>query len=177
MNFKKFLLEGVKESIIIELNELTAAELQEFGEWLYVEFFEEGEYEEGDGAEEPITKEEIIELLGEMSAEDLDYIYDMIADTEESEEDSHTDDNKNIEEGISRRMKAKNRNKKKRKFMGISKADMRRTKVARKKEARKTKVKRHREYMATRVKKLAYSKSRNAAIKKGSHKVKLRRKA
>lgn len=182
MKFKKFLLEGVRENIIIELNEMSDSEIHEFGEWIYTEFYEMDEEEVEDGASENITKEEIIELLGDMTQEDLEYIYYMITDSDEDEDfedavDAHTHDNENIEEGVARRMAAKNRNKKKRKFMANSQATMRRTKVARKKEARASRAKRKRDYRKNKVKKKAYAASRSKAIDSGKHIVKLRKKA
>lgn len=179
MKFKKFLLEGVRENIIVELNEMSDAEIHEFGEWIYSEFYDMDEDDVEEGASENITKEEIIELLGDMTQDDLEYIYHMASDEEDEEDevDSHTHDNENIEEGVARRMAAKNRNKKKRKFMSNSKADMRRTKVARKKNARQSRAKRKRDYRKNKVKKLAYAASRKKAIDSGKHKVKLRRKA
>jgi hypothetical protein len=82
-----------------------------------------------------------------------------------------------LDEGISRIMKTKNMNKKKRKFMATSKAELRKTKVKRKQAARKNKAKAKRYYKANKKKIAAYQKSRAAAIKKGKHKVKMRRKA
>lgn len=80
-------------------------------------------------------------------------------------------------EAMSRRMKPKNMNRRKRKFMKNTKAIMRRTKASRKKAARQNKAKRKRYYRANKAKIKAYQKSRSAAIKKGKHKVKVRKSA
>jgi Mg2+ and Co2+ transporter CorA len=82
-----------------------------------------------------------------------------------------------MREAVSRIMKQKNKNRKKRKFMSNSKADLRKTKAKRKKDARLNKAKRKRYYRANKAKISAYQKSRSAAIKKGTHKVKKRRSA
>jgi Mg2+ and Co2+ transporter CorA len=80
-------------------------------------------------------------------------------------------------EAVSRIMKGTNKNRKKRKFMKNSKADLRKTKTKRKQDARKSRAKRKRYYRANKAKISAYQKSRAAAIKKGTHKVKKRRSA
>jgi len=87
------------------------------------------------------------------------------------------EDIEDLEEAVSRRMKAQNRNRKKRKFMQTSRAELRRTKQKRKIQARKTKQSRKRYYRANKNKIKNYQKSRADAIKKGTHKVKVRRKA
>jgi hypothetical protein len=87
------------------------------------------------------------------------------------------EDIEDLEEAVSRRMKAQNRNRKKRKFMQTSRAELRRTKQKRKIQARKSKQSRKRYYRANKNKIKNYQKSRADAIKKGTHKVKVRRKA
>lgn len=181
MKFSTYIVEGVKENIITILNTMTDDEIQEFGEWLYDDFLgyadEESEEEiELEESEDRITKEEIIELLGEFSMDELQFILDMLGDVEEEEdsEDYHDHNNPNIEEGVSRRMAAKDRNLRRRKKFQNSKADMRRTKVARKKAARMEKASRKKYYRANKVKKKAYNKSYRAAVASGKHKKKIR---
>jgi len=82
-----------------------------------------------------------------------------------------------MNEAVSRFMKARNMNKKKRKFMSTSKAELRRTKAQRRRDARKNKAKARRYYKANKAKIAKYQKSRSDAIKKGKHKVKKRRNA
>lgn len=82
-----------------------------------------------------------------------------------------------LNEAVSRIMKQKNMNRKKRKFMSLSKAKLRQSAAARKKKNRMTKAARKRYYRANKQKIAAYQKSRRSAIKKGKHKVKLRRSA
>jgi len=81
-----------------------------------------------------------------------------------------------INEGVSKRMMAKRFNRKKRKFMKTSAAELRRTQTIRKRENRAGRAGRLRYYRANKVKLAAYQKSRSDAIKKGKHKIKLRRK-
>ena len=82
-----------------------------------------------------------------------------------------------LKEGVSRRMGVKAFNKKKRKFMVLSVAALRKTKVQRKHKAIENRSKRKRYYNANKMKIAAYHKSREAAIEKGKHFVKLRRKS
>lgn len=80
-----------------------------------------------------------------------------------------------MNEAVSRRMKTQDFNRKKRKFMQVSKSELRQTRSKRRKEARKSRSKRKRYYKANKQKIAAYQKSRRDAIKKGKHKVKKRR--
>jgi hypothetical protein len=82
-----------------------------------------------------------------------------------------------LDEGVSRIMKQRNMNRKKRKYMSTSRAKLRRTAAQRKRANRMNKNKRKRYYRANKQKIAAYQKSRRAAIKKGKHKVKIRRSA
>lgn len=81
----------------------------------------------------------------------------------------------NMNESVSRRMKTTNYNRKKRKFMQVSRSELRQTRSERRKKARQTRSKRKRYYRANKQKVAAYQKSRREAIKKGKHKVKKRR--
>jgi hypothetical protein len=85
-------------------------------------------------------------------------------------------DEEEMKEAVSKKLKVKNRNKKKRKFQKLSKSQLRKGKAKRKMKLRKTKAKRKR-YLRKNKKKLQlYRKSRNAAIKQGKHFAKVRRK-
>ena len=114
MKFKQFLVEGVKEDIIVVLNGMSDSEIQEFGQWVYGVLFEyDGDDEDvTNESNDNITKEEIIELLGDMNSEELEYISDMLSIEDEEDLDSHDHNNDNIEESVSRRLASKNRNKK-----------------------------------------------------------------
>jgi len=164
MSFKQFLKESEDNLIKIKaiLSEMSADEIDEFGVYLYEEFFDMDESEDLDQFEISDV-ETMIKLLGETF---YNQILDMLDEDDETYE---------MEEGASRVMKASNLNKKKRKFMGNSKADLRKTKAQRKKDARMNKSKTKRYYKANKTKIAAYQKSRSDAIKKGKHNVKLRK--
>lgn len=190
-SFKKFLNE--QEDLLKEINaildDMCESDLDDFGYALYFEFFEDEPGEEDDLALfERSDVDEMISILGpDMYEFILDLLEEMpVSDDEDDQEDEFDSGNDDMEdsdgdgdvsEGVGRRMIQKNMNRKKRKFMKNSKAMMRRTKAARKKLARKNRAKKKRYYRANKVKIAAYQKSRAAAIKKGKHKVKLRRAA
>ncbi len=225
-NFKDYILlkEDTKEEVLGIIEELDSQMINEFGEYLLDEFFDGMDVEdvvESEGAEDLISKEELIEIITEIS--DYDVILDLLSEYEDELEESEIEldgigkdktfikqlkgtgstfmiksddlivfdkkdigtvssilkDNgyseKAINEGSSRIMKAKNVNKKKRKFMKNSKADLRKTKASRKKSARTNRASRKKYRRANKAKIKSYAKSRNAKIKKGTHKVKKRR--
>lgn len=82
-----------------------------------------------------------------------------------------------LEEGVTRRMIVKNMNRKKRKFMAKTKADMRRTVAQRKKENRLNRAGRKRYYRANKQKIASYQATRKVAMSKGKHIKKLRKNA
>ena len=90
----------------------------------------------------------------------------------QSNDDCMCDD---MTEAVTGFMKSSAKNKKKRKFMGNSKAEMRKTKAVRKRAARANKSKGKRYYKANKKKIASYSKDRNKKIKKGAHIVKKRK--
>ena len=164
--FKKFLNEDdeLLNQILDMLLELSEDEIDDFGYFLYTEFFEDDPTD--DEEDEPFDLNDVIEMIKVLGPDMYEYIIDML------EEDEIEDE---IEEAVSRMMKSKNMNRKKRKFMRLSKAALRRTKAIRKRKARKTMSKRKRYYRANKVKIASYQKSRAKAIKKGKHFKKLRK--
>lgn len=166
--FKQFLTENedLLQKILEELNELSVDEVDELGAVLYEEFFEE---EESIDESEYFGIEDITEMIEALGTEMYEYILDLIEDEECDEE---SDD---LEEGMARVMKKSNMNKKKRKFMTKSAAEMRKTKSVRKKENRKKLAKTKRNYRANKMKIKSYQASRTAAIKKGKHTTKIRK--
>lgn len=183
-SFKNFLNEQEDENLFKEIHDIVATlgedELNEFGYYLYSEFFDEEEGEEEETPEDDeFTIDDVMEMIAELGPEFYGEILDML-DFEEDDIESHhggEDIDNDIQEGVSRIMRQKNFNRKKRKFMSNTKADMRRTKAKRKMAARQNRAKRKRYYRANKKKISAYQKSRNTAISKGKHKVKLRRPA
>lgn len=189
-SFKKFLSEAEDYLAMINaiLDQLDDEEIDEFGYVLYSDFFDTEEEEETstedntedetgkeDEADEPFTRADVDEMIQVLGSELYLAILELL-----DEEDGHEwagEEDEDLEEGVTRRMVAKNMNRKKRKFMKNSKAVMRKTKSVRKRLARKNRAKKKRYYRANKVKIAAYQKSRASAIKKGKHKVKLRRAA
>jgi hypothetical protein len=200
--FKKFLMEeestdnGVDTEVDLEtlsadellqlikdqLADMDEDEIYAFAYVLYYEFFEDDTNQEDDYTDFDI--EDVNDMIGALGAEMYIDILDLLLpsdeDDNEMEDDEDTDsyeDGDGLGEGVSRRMKGRNMNRKRRKFMKISKSMLRRTKVKRKQMARKNRAKAKRYYRANKVKIASYQKSRSTAIKKGKHKVKLRRPA
>lgn len=202
-NFKKFLQENedLRQQIFDLLDEMSDEEVDEFGLYLYDEFFEydqeaddsedygdEDDEDDGEDGEdedfEIIGIDEVKAIITELGAEFYEYILDELLpddseedDTSDAEEFHDVDPEEQVSEGVTRRMLTKNINRKKRKFMKKSKARLRREAPKRKREMRKTRAKRKRYYRANKAKIKSYQKSRSTMISKGKHKVKLRRKA
>lgn len=156
----------------IVTNELNDEEIDEFGVWLYNNYFDDNDDD-----------------CFEFTADDINQMLDILAKTNNAFNilddiigsltlDEFDDDsiNEMFLESVTPYMKASNRNLRKRKFMANSKMYMLRTKQKRKRENLLTKPKRHREYLTNKAKIKNYQASRNTAIKKHLHIVKLRRK-
>lgn len=150
------------------LSDMDDDEIDEFGYVLYTEFFDE---EDQDEYEDFFTIDDVKEMINELGEDFYEEILDML----QIEVSDTTDPDLN--EVVSRIMKQRNMNRKLRKYMSTSSAKLRQQKAARKKAARQNKASRKRYYRANKAKIAAYQKSRREAIKKGKHKVKLRRKS
>lgn len=161
MNFLQFVYEDKLSSIQHELDEMSTFELDEFGVYLYSTFFDE------DDEDVVYTRSDIDEMIEALGPMMYDYILEMLETTEDQEE---------VHETVSRILKKSNINRKKRVFMSNSKSDLRVSKAERRRKNRETRVQRKRYYRTNKKKIQSYQKSRNAAIKSGQHKVKLRRK-
>ncbi len=172
MKFKQFLAESdeMLESIKKILQEMDSEELDDFGTFLVDMFLEDLPDDE---YEEEFDLEDIMEMIEALGMEFYDEILDELSDIE----DDWDEDQKELDEAVSRILKSKNYNRKKRKYMSTSRSELRKTKASRRKEARKTKSQRKRYYKANKAKIASYQKSRREAIKKGKHKVKQRRSA
>jgi len=160
MKFLQFVYEDKLSEILHELSEMSSFEIDEFGSFLYDEFFNNIQDEDDDEIFDLSDVEEMIEALGPVM---YDFILELLEYTEEE-----------MEESVSRILKKSNINRKKRSFMSNSKADLRKSKVERNKKNRSSRVDRKRYYRANKKKIQSYQKSRNASIKAGQHKVKLR---
>lgn len=194
IKFKQFLNEEkeneAKKKIFEIVDAMTSDEKFEFGFWLQDTFFtdEEGDDIDVDDIEDEFdivhfSTEFIKEMIDELPSE----IYpDLLADLELSDSDYEDDEDEDdeeeedyedeeMDESVGRVMKVQNVNRKKRKFMTKSKAQLRREVAKRKKENRLNMSKRRRFYKANKQKILSYQKSRKGFMEKGSHFKKLRR--
>ena len=176
MKFKHF-LESIPEDLLNQINEILAEmseeEINDFGFVLYYEFFEDEETE--DDNYDDFTLEDVNEMIKELGPDFYDDVLDLLQD-EDIDLDDETDlEDKDLEEGVTRKMLMKNYNRKNRKYMSLTKSKYRQQKQARKKAARVSRQARKRYYKANRMKIAAYQKSRRDAIKKGKHKVKIRK--
>jgi len=177
-SFKAFLLEhtNVLNQINDIIAELSDEELNEFGDYLFDEYFEDetDNTEESDMDSEDEFEEfdiaEIKDMLNLLEPELLQYVLDDLQYLDNDSEDY-------VHEGVSRVFKKSNANKKKRSFMANTKSDLRKSKALRKRANRTNKASRKRYYRANKQKIKTYQKGRADAIKKGTHHVKLRRTA
>lgn len=176
MKFKQFLLEGSKEDIITILSDMSEDDFKAFTDWLFNDFFGEGDEIDVDiESDEPITIEEITEILDDMSSEELDFILMVLSESDDEDEDEEESEDDEMSEAMGRIMKAANRNKKKRKKFTHSKAWLRRTKAKRKQQARMNRAERKKYYRANKVRASAYMKSYRSAVGSGKHFKKIRR--
>lgn len=74
-----------KTSEIIQIvDQMDSDELEDFGQWLYAEIYDEDS--------EEFTKEEVIEMVNELDSESLDYVLYMLSNDFEDDEDFEADD-------------------------------------------------------------------------------------
>ena len=190
-DFRQFLNENddslakIKESI----STMGPEEIDEFGFYLFAEFFDSFEdgVEDADAEEIIFTHEDVLEMIQALGSEMYPDVLDMLDEVseEEFEEILRDDDGEftpgsipdysDIDESVSRIMLSKNRNRKRRKFMAKSKTKMRQSVAQRKRIARQNRTKVKRYYRANKSKIKAYQKSRRTAIKSGKHIVKVRK--
>lgn len=163
------------------LEHMSDDEIDEFGAFLAVEFFDTPEEDINDIY---FAIDNVLEMIGELGEENYSTILELLLPDEfEGSDDAETeyieldyDDSTELDEGVSRVMKVSKLNKKKRKFFKKSAAILRKERAERVKQNRLTKASR-RAYRRANVAKLkAYQKSRKTFIKKGRHFVKIRRK-
>lgn len=180
------------DSLMIEikniLDDLSEDEVDEFGAFLSVEFFETPEE---DIDELFFDVDNVIEMVKELGSEaesedEKEEIYSFILDLllpEDFENSKYLDyDNEpeyeeDMSEGVSRVMKAKNLNRKKRKFFQKSAATLRKERAKRVKKNRENRASRRAYTRVNKAKLKAYQKSRATFMKKGKHFKKIRRQA
>lgn len=182
----------LESEIFTLLDDLSDEEIDALGFYLDDEFFAGSDSEDDtdlsdededfkDWYELSDVKEMITALI-ELDSDLADVVKDIInGDDDELELDDLVDgrssDDEELDEGVSRRIKTKNLNRKKRKFVSKSVAQLRREKQERRKKTRQNKQKTKRYYRANKAKIKSYQKSRNDAIEKGKHNVKMRRRS
>lgn len=185
-------IEMSSDSLMIEikniLDGLSEDEVDEFGAFLSVEFFETPEE---DIDELFFDIDNVIEMIKELGSEaesedEKEEIYSFILDLllpEDFENSKYLDyDNEpeyeeDMSEGVSRVMKAKNLNRKKRKFFQKSAATLRKERAKRVKKNRENRASRRAYTRVNKAKLKAYQKSRATFMKKGRHFKKIRRQA
>ncbi len=185
-------IEMSSDSLMIEikniLDGLSEDEVDEFGAFLSVEFFETPEE---DIDELFFDIDNVIEMVKELGSEaesedEKEEIYSFILDLllpEDFENSKYLDyDNEpeyeeDMSEGVSRVMKAKNLNRKKRKFFQKSAATLRKERAKRVKKNRENRASRRAYTRVNKAKLKAYQKSRATFMKKGKHFKKIRRQA
>lgn len=208
MKFKKYLSEmedNITVPVLKQIQDIIGTmsddTIYDFKDWLYNALDDDGDFDDdadfdgdndSDGDEgididdksnhdEDIesVKAELIELIGSLKSEDLNYILYMIQDEDEDDDiDTHyvnnIDDN-DVQERMAARFKAGNRNKKKNLRFQKTKAEFRAGKAARKRDNRKNKAKNRAKYRKNKVRIKKYQKSYKDAVKSGKHFKKIRR--
>lgn len=166
------------DDIVEILETMTEDEIDDFGFYLYTEFFASDDEDEDDLASLYFTIDDVKSMIVELGEDFYQTIYDLLQpeDDEESddEDDYEDEDDDEVFESVSRRMDVSNMNKSPRKYMKLSLAKFRQLAQERKRKNRETKQYRKRYYRANRAKILAYMKSYRQAVKSGKHKPKKR---
>lgn len=159
------------------LNTMSEDEIDELGYYLILEFYDLTEEEMDELDDTYFDIDNVMEMIEDLGEDFYEYIMEMILpDDSEIDDDNEHYEDEEIEEGVSKVMKVKNINRKKRKFFKKSLATLRQTKAERKRMARKNRASRRNYQRVNKVKIKNYQKSRSNFIKKGAHNVKIRRK-
>lgn len=160
------------------LEQMSDDEIDEFGAFLAVEFFDVGLDEVDDTY---YDYDNVIELINELGEESYGFILDLILPEDFPDgtdaEYNEFDDLDGLDEAVSRRMGIKKLNKKKRKFFTKSAATLRKERSGRLKKNRLNRAT-NRSYKRVNKEKIkAYQKSRATFMSKGRHFTKIRRKS
>lgn len=165
------------------LDNMSEDEIDELGAFLSVEFFDITEDEIED---EYFDKKVVINMIKELGEDSYEFILDLLLPEDFESSADYTDDGNyeeetekdlGLEEGVSRIMKAKNRNLKKRKFFQKSAATLRKERADRLKKNRINRAARKGYQRINKAKLQSYQKSRARFMKKGKHFAKIRRQA
>ena len=175
--FKEFLSEENTEITIEDiksfLDDLNDEDIDSLGAVIFDEFFSS---EEDTSDDLTFDTNDVLDMVKQLGKDMYEYILDLIM-PDDQETDDIEDEDEEMDENVSRAMQTKNINRKKRKFMRKSIAQLRKEAPKRKIENRKTFAKRKRYARANAAKIAQYKKSREKFIKKGVHHVKLRKKS
>ena len=165
------------------LDSMPEDEIDELGAFLSVEFFDITEDEIED---EYFDKKVVINMIKELGEDSYEFILDLLlpedfessADyTDDGNYEEETEEDLEMTEGVSRIMKAKNRNLKKRKFFKKSAATLRKERADRLKKNRINRAARKGYQRINKAKLQSYQKSRAKFMKKGKHFAKIRKQA
>lgn len=173
--FSTYLLESEDflEKIKVELNSMSADEVDEFGNYIfdfYIGGFEDDETEEEIEPSEPsetyelITVEEIVEIIKSFPVEVLSDVYDDLT--------YDVEDDETIDETVKRHLVT---NKNRRKFMGKDRTDLRREATARRLKNRLNKSERKLYYKKNKANIIAYHREYYRKLKAGKHFKKIRK--
>lgn len=183
----KLLIEGTEESEMNSealmneikniLDGMSEDEVDEFGAFLSVEFFETPE-EEID--ELFFDVDNVLEMIEELGEESYEVILELLlpedfSSSADLEDEDYEEYETEVSEGVSRVMKAKRRNMKKRKFFKKSAATLRKERTQRIKSNRMNRASRKAYTRVNKNKLKSYQKSRATFMKKGKHFAKVRR--
>lgn len=165
------------------LDNMSEDEIDELGAFLSVEFFDITEDEIED---EYFDKKVVLNMIKELGEDSYEFILDLLlpedfessADyTDDGNYEEETEEDLGLDEGVSRVMKAKNRNLKKRKFFQKSAATLRKERADRMKKNRINRAARKGYQRINKEKLASYQKSRAKFMKKGKHFAKIRKQA
>ena len=165
------------------LDNMSEDEIDELGAFLSVEFFDITEEEIED---EYFDKKVVVNMIKELGEDSYGFILDLLLPEDFESSADYTDDGNyeeeieedlGLEEGVSRIMKAKNRNLKKRKFFKKSAATLRKERADRLKKNRINRAARKGYQRINKEKLASYQKSRAKFMKKGKHFAKIRKQA
>ena len=185
----KLLIEGTEEmdagALLLEIRNLlegmTEDEVDEFGAFLSIEFFETSE---DDLEDVYFDVDNVLDMVEELGEESYSFILDLLLpeDFTASDEldfddydDYEDEEEAEVSEGVSRVMKAKRRNMKKRKFFQKSAATLRKERAVRMKANRMNRASRKAYTRVNKAKLAYYKKSRAKFMRKGKHFAKIRR--
>lgn len=180
--FKEFLNEmenseesfdSLKQQALDIIDSLSEEEIDELGSAL-VDLFFDVDQESQFNEEDYFEKEDVLDLIDMLIADDESLIYDVLdlLEFEDMEDDCELEYDSEIYEGVAKRFVNKKRG---RRFVSKTKSELRKGLAQRKKDNRVNRMSRKQYYRKNKAKIAAYQKTRAAAIKSGKHTPKKRK--